>query len=186
MSCLHERSTHKSKHRASYIVVYTPVMRAVEGNSTCRSFTQWGFVKIQIDSVDLYIWRWHYLCLPYAVKSQVYANAQQATMSGQEENVTCFSASFRGPICGGQAFFLHLSLLSAVKWKIRENPRQFIHLPSDGETVLERKTPYHTLLILRVQIDLCLFKKIWAIPPCLPSPKCEWQQSATHSAVALF
>lgn len=83
-------------------------------------------------------------------------------------------------------FFLHLSLLSAVKWKIRENPRQFIHLTSEGDTVTnaERKTPYHFRLILDVCVDLCLFKRS-EFHLFLPSPKCEWQ-SAPHSAEAFL
>lgn len=66
----------------------------------------------------------------HAVKSQEYVKCSASNPTWSRWKIS--DVSPLGPV--GLAFvwwpslfFLHLSLLSAVKWKIRENPRPFIH-----------------------------------------------------------
>lgn len=153
-------STPKGKHMAS-ILCSISLWRGLEKEiihtvSVCRC--------IQLRNYWSPLMMRDWSCLPIKRKMGNFSPSQiiftQCHLDDMED-VRCFCFPPRDPAFMWWSGFCHLSLLSVVKWEIRENPQQFIYLTSGTVTEMstERKTQSHFCLMLHtclmLRADLC-------------------------------
>lgn len=77
-----------------------------------------GYIHIEV-RLNMHCWiQKRYLCM------KILGTCNR--LSQRERNHLLRFVPWTSPLCGGQAFILHLSLLSPAKWQIREKPTSFI------------------------------------------------------------